>query len=174
MKGRSDLKKLLGVFVLIGALAAPASAQMMSSQATSGMGNLQYYVGTWACMAGNVGQPPSHATARFTLDAGLLRQWVIVPAQGKMKSAYTLSIASTYDAKNHRFVQTGLGNDAGWWIDYAQPWSGTTEEWVDHASSNKLGRSETIRESQSRFSFTSWDAATGGKVMFKGYCTRSA
>jgi hypothetical protein len=125
-------------------------------------------------MAGNVGQPPSHATATYALDGGLLREFVLVPAQGKMTSPYTLQIAITYDAKRHRFAQTGLGNDGEWWVSYAKPWSGTTESWIDHATANnKPGHSENVRESSNHFSFMSWDAPTGGKVNFKGSCTRS-
>jgi hypothetical protein len=75
---------------------------MMNGRSTMGMGPEQYYVGTWNCMAGPVGKPPSKATATFTLDSGVLRQWVLVPAQGKMKTAYVIEIATTYD----RFRQT--------------------------------------------------------------------
>jgi hypothetical protein len=168
------LRKAFGLFVLIFALGAPAGAQMMNGRSTMGMGPEQYYVGSWSCMAGPVGKPPSKATATFTLDSGVLRQWVLVPAQGKMKTAYVIEIATTYDAKNQRFVQTGLGNDGGWWVDFAKPWTGNTEEWVDHANSvTPLGHSQTIRTSQNRFDFTSYPTVTSMKANFKGYCTRS-
>ncbi len=114
------MKKTFGLFVLIIALGAPAGAQMMSGQSAMGMGPMQYYVGSWSCMAGPVGKPQSKATATYTLDSGVLRGWVLVPPQGKMKSAYALEIVTTYDAKNHRFVQIQLGNDSNWSVDYAK------------------------------------------------------
>jgi hypothetical protein len=153
---------------------APAGAQMAGSQGPSDVGHLSYYVGTWSCMAGNTGQKPMHATAVYTLDAGLLREFVMVPAGGMMKYPYTLQIAITYDAKHHRFVDVGEGNDGGWWVSYAAPWSGSVESWIDHANSDGLGRDLTTRESHDRFSFVNWDKVMGGKVVFKGYCTRSS
>jgi hypothetical protein len=168
------LRKAFGLFVLIIALGAPAGAQMMSGQSSMGMGPMQYYVGGWSCMAGPVGKPASKATATYTLDSGILRGWVLVPPQGKMKSAYALEIVTTYDAKNHRFVQTQLGNDSNWSVDYAKLWTGNTEQWVDHANSMPpLGHSQTVRTSQNRFDFTSYDTLTSMKPAFKGYCTRS-
>ena len=62
----------MGAMILV---AAPAGAQMMSG--TSSMSGMQYYVGTWSCMAGSVGQPQSKATATFTMESGLLRQYVV-------------------------------------------------------------------------------------------------
>ena len=156
------------------AAALPAGAQMMSGSGAMDPGNFHYYVGTWACMAGNVGQRPMNATATFTMDAGLLREHVNVAAMGKMKYAYTLEIAQTFDPKHHRMVATGLGNDGGYWVSYAKPWTEHTEEWVDAFNRDGLGRSETVRESQNRFSFMDWDKTMGGKVVFKGYCTRSS
>lgn len=156
------------------AAAAPANAQMAAPQGPADVGNLSYYVGTWSCMAGNVGQKPMPATATYTMDSGLLREFVTVPAGGMMKYPYTLSIAIIYDAKHHRFVDTGLGNDGGWWVSYAKPWSGQTEMWTDHANSDALGRNVTTRDSHDHFSFTSWDKVAGGKVVFKGSCTRNA
>jgi hypothetical protein len=167
------LRKAFGLIAFIIALGAPAGAQMMSGQSTMGMGPMQYYVGSWSCMAGPIGKP-SKATATYTLDSGILRGWILVPPQGKMKNVYALEIVTTYDAKSHRFVQTNLGNDANWSIDYAKPWTGNTEQWVDHASSTPpLGHSQTIRTSQNRFDFTGYASLTSMKPGFKGYCTRS-
>lgn len=168
------MSRAFGLFVFVIALGAPAGAQMMSGQSTMGMGPMQYYVGSWSCMAGPVGKPPSKATATYTLDSGVMRGWVLVPAQGKMKSAYALEIVTTYDAKNHRFVQTQLGNDSNWSVDYAKPWTGNTEQWADHANSvPPLGHSQTIRTSQNRFDFMGYATLTSMKPAFKGYCTRS-
>jgi hypothetical protein len=168
------LKSSLFFVVAVLLAAAPAGAQMTAAHGPSDVGNLGYYVGTWSCMAGNVGQKPMPATATYTMDSGLLREFVTVPAGGMMKYPYTLSIAQLYDAKHHRFVDTGLGNDGGWWVSYAKPWTGQTETWIDHANNDaSLGRSVTVRDSHDRFSFTSWDKVAGGKVVFKGSCTRT-
>jgi hypothetical protein len=164
------LRKTLGAFALALVFATPAAAQ-----ATTGTASLQYYVGTWSCQAGSVGQPPSKATATYTLDSGVLREWVDVPAQGKMTKPYMLSIATTYDAKKGRYVQTGLDNMGGWWVSYATPWTGNTEQWADHANSdNKLGHGQTVRTNQNTFSFSDYPTLTATKPNFKGSCTRSS
>jgi len=168
------MKSLLLFVAALAIAAAPAAAQM-SAQGPSDVGNLKYYVGSWSCMAAQTGEKPMHADATYTLDSGLLREFITVPATGKMKYPYTLQIAEHYDAKNHRFVDVGLGNDGGWWVSYAKPWSGSTESWTDHATNdNKLGRGETTRDSANQFSFMNWDKVVGGKVVFKGSCTRNA
>jgi hypothetical protein len=169
------LKKALGFVLFAALLAAPAGAQMMSAQSMPGAGSLQYYVGSWSCEAGAPGKPPSKATATFTLDAGVLRQWVTVPPTGKMKNEYAVQITEVYDAKNKRYVQTGLGNDGSWWVDFAAPWTGNTEKWVDHATSTMpLGHSMTVRTDNNHFSFESYPSMTAAKPNFKGTCTRSS
>ena len=81
------MRNSLAALVLAVVFAAPAGAQ-----STVGMGAMQYYVGTWSCMAGSIGTPPSKATSTYTLDGGIMRQWVEVPAQGKMTKAYHLRL----------------------------------------------------------------------------------
>jgi hypothetical protein len=162
--------RFLAASALTVALGAPALAQ-----GTAGMGAMQYYVGTWSCQAGPVGQPSSNATTTFTLDSGVLRQWVLVPAQGKMTNPYVLSIVTTYDAKNGRYVEATLDNQAQWSISFAKPWTGNTEEWTDNATSTgKLGRGETIRTDNNTFSFSGYDTMTSTTASFKGTCTRSS
>lgn len=164
------MRKALGLLALAVVLGVTASAQ-----AASGSAALQYYVGTWSCEAGSIGRPPSKATATFTLDGGLLRQSVEVAPQGKMTKPYMLSIATSYDAKAGRFVETGMDNNGGWWVSFAPPWSGNTEQWTDHANAdNKLGRGETVRTNQNTFSFTNYPSVTATKPVFKGTCTRSS
>ncbi len=174
-KGRVRLKKTLGLVAFAVLLAAPAGAQMMSSQSMPGAGALQYYVGTWACMAGPVGKPASKATATYTLDSGVLRSWVLVPPTGKMKTEYALQIATSYDAKNKRYVQAQVDNTGNWSVDYAKPWTGNTEQWADHATSMPpLGHSSTVRTDQNHFSFDGYPSMTATKPAFKGTCTRSS
>jgi hypothetical protein len=164
------LIKTLALLALAVGFAAPASAQPMT-----GMAALQYYVGTWSCMAGPIGTPPNTATATFTIDSDVMRQWVVVPAQGKMTSPYVLSIATTYDAKNGRYVETFLDNTAGWSVSFAQPWTGNTELWTDQSTYNgKLGHSQTIRTDQNSFTFTGYPTVTSTQPDFKGTCNRSS
>ncbi len=153
-------------------LAAIASAPIAAQSAT-GMAAMQYYVGNWTCAGGTPGQPPSKATLTYTLEGDVLRQWVVVAAQGKMTSPYMLSIAITYDSKNGRYVQTGLDNTASWWISYAKPWSGSTEMWADHANSTgKLGHGTAVR-AQNSYTYTGYETMTATKPNFKITCTRS-
>ncbi len=174
MKGWDILKNALSFAVLSVLLSTPAGAQVMGAQSAPGMGALQYYVGTWSCMAGVVGQPPQKATATYTLDSGLLREWVNVPPQGKMKTAYVASGAETYDVKNHRYLETWMGNDADWSVSAAKPWTGNTERWVDQSSSTgKLASSITVRTDQNHFTFGTYASMMSMKVVFKGSCTRA-
>jgi hypothetical protein len=158
--------------LLLAVLAAAISLPIAAPAAT-GMAAMQYYVGNWACVSSAAGETPDKAASSFTLESGLLRQTVTVAPQGKMKTPYILSIATTYDSKNGRYVQTGLDNIAGWWISYAKPWSGDTEEWADHANSTgKLGHGSTVR-SQNNFTITAYETMTATKPSFKVTCTRS-
>lgn len=168
-KGRNLLRKTLALFVFVVGLAAPAAANP-----STGMAAMQYYVGTWSCMAGNVGQPLSKATTTFTIDSGLMRQWVVVPAQGKMTKPYVLNIITSYDAKSGRYVETQLDNMAGWSVSSAKPWTGNTEQWTDQFSSTKLGHSQVVRTNQNSFAFMGFSTVTSMKPNFKGSCTRSS
>ena len=169
------MKSLLLCITAICIAAAPAGAQMTAPAGPSDVGNLHYYVGSWSCTVTDTGQKPMHADATYTLDSGLLREFVTAPVTDGMKYPYTLQMAERYDAKNHRFVETGLGNDGYWWVSDSKPWSGATESWTDHATNdNKLGRGETTRDSANQFSFMNWDKVSGGKVIFKGTCTRAS
>src|ERR1700729_162821 len=109
LKGRRPLRKNLGPFAFAVIVAAPNSVQ-----AASGAAALQYYVGTWSCQAGAIGKPASKSTVIYSFDSGLLREWVDVPPQGKMATPYLNSIATSYDAKKGRYVQTGTDNEGFW------------------------------------------------------------
>ncbi len=164
------MTKTLTLFAFIVAVAAPAGAQPMT-----GMEAMQYYVGTWSCMAGPPGVPPSKATATYTIDSGVLREWVVVPPQGKMTTPYVVSIATTYDPKKSQYVQTGLDSEAGWWVSAAQPWSGNTEQWTDQSTHNgKLGHAQTVRTNENSFTFTSYPTMTAAQPDLQGTCNRSS
>jgi hypothetical protein len=144
------------------------------AQSATGMGAMQYYVGNWTCTGGNVGEPSEKATVNFTLDSGLLREWIVVAPQGKMKNPYTISAAFSYDSKNDRFAQAGLDNVSEWWVSYAKPWTGNTEQWADHQNSTgKLGRSQIVRSGQDTYVYTGWETMTAPKPNFKVTCQRS-
>ena len=169
-KGRNLLRKILALFVFVVGSAAPAAAHP-----SMGMTAMQYYVGTWSCVAGNVGQPPVKATATYTIDSGLMHQSVVVPPQGKMTKAYVLSIATSYDAKKGRYVEAQLDNMADWTVSFLKPWTGNTEKWTDQSSSTgKLSHSQTVRTNQNSFAFMSYPSMTSMKPNFKGTCTRSS
>lgn len=163
------MRKALGLFGLVAVCFAPVAAQ-----AETGMAAMQYYVGTWSCVGGGGGEPPSNATATYTLDSGVLRDWVVVPPQGKMTTPYVLSIATTYDAKNGRYVQTGIGSDAGWWVSYAQPWTGNTEMWTDQANNTgKLGHGQNVRSDQNTVVINGYATLTATTPDFTVTCHRS-
>lgn len=161
------MKRFSLLLLLAGALTAPAGA------AGGGMDAMKYYVGSWTCMAGPTNDKPMSATVEYTLNDGVLRQWVLVPAQGKMKTPYGLSIDYSWDAKAGRYVSVQTDNEGSWSVAYAKPWSGNTEEWVDHANSGKLTRNTTVRDSQSAFHFMGYPTATSTTPNFKGTCKRA-
>jgi hypothetical protein len=164
------LIKTLALSALALAVVVPAGAH-----AATGMAAMQYYVGSWSCTAGDVGQTPSKATATYTLDSGVLHGFVLVPAQGKMTKPYAFSAATTYDSKNDRYVQTTLDNLSVWSVAYAKPWTGNTEMWMDHASSSgKLTHGTTVRTNTNSFSFAGYPTLTSSTPNFKGSCTRSS
>lgn len=149
---------------------APASAQPMT-----GMAAMQYYVGTWSCTAGPIGSTPVNATATYTVDSGVLREWVVVPPQGKMTTLYAISIATSYDAKAGRYVQTFNDNEGGWSVSTAPPWTGNTEQWTDQATHDgKTGRGQTVRTDQNSFAFTSYPTISATQPDFQGACHRSS
>jgi hypothetical protein len=160
------MKRSLLLLLLVAALGAPANA-------AGGMSSLEYYVGSWTCVAGNVGEKPVNATVEYTMNAGVLREWVLVPVQGKMKSPYGLSIVQSWDAKHGRYVSASNDNMGGWSVSYAKPWSGNTEEWVDHASAITPGHSTTVRDSANAFHFMSYPTTTSMKANFKGSCKKA-
>ncbi|MEO9025958.1 MAG: hypothetical protein ABI329_02770 [Candidatus Tumulicola sp.] len=152
------------------AVVAPAGAQ-----SATGMAALQYYVGTWSCTAGPVGRTATKATATYTIDSGVMRAWVDVPAQGKMTKPYAFSSATTYDAKNGHYVETTLDNDSAWSVSTSKPWTGNTEQWTDRSTSTgKLGHGQTVRTDQNSFAFLGYPTLTSTQADFKGSCTRSS
>jgi len=140
----------------------------------AGMDSMQYYVGTWNCVGTQTGQPSSKAVVTYTLDSGLMRSWVDVAPQGKMKTPYLQSSATSYDSKNGRYVSTSLDNQNQWSVSYAKPFTGMTESWADHANSTgKLGRGSVTRNSQDTFTYLSYPAMTGA-YNFKAVCHRGS
>lgn len=159
--------RFLVLFAFIVAAVAPASAQT-----TDGMAAMQYYVGTWTCSA--AGEPDSNSTATYAIENGVLRDSVLVPAQGKMTTPYQLAIATAFDEKSNRYVQTSLDNQATWAVSFAKPFSGKTEEWVNSATSDgKLGRVQVVRTDQNDFDIIGYSTMTQAKPDFKVTCHRS-
>ena len=153
--------------------AALLAALGTAAQAATGMSQMQYYVGSWSCMAGNVGQKPSKATVTYTMDNGILHGTVLVPVQAGMKHQYSLSQDTIYDAKSNQFIMSSLDNTAAWSISTAKPWTGNTESWTDRANSGKLSHNITVRHSQTSFSFEGYPTTTSTKANFAGSCTKS-
>jgi hypothetical protein len=159
--------RFLALFALVAATVAPASAQT-----TNGMAAMQYYVGTWACVA--VGEADSNATSTYAIENGTLRESVVLPPQGKMTDTYQLTIVTTFDPKNNRYVKTTLDNQATWSVSFAKPFTGNTEEWTDDVTyDGKLGRSEIVRTDQNAFSIAGYSTTSQPKPDFVVNCHRS-
>ena len=164
------MRKSLILSALVGVLAVPAGAQQ-----PTGMEAMQYYVGNWSCVGGPLTMAPSKATTTFVAEQGILRQWVSVPKQGKMKAPYSIAFAITYDSKKGRYLQTTLDNYGSWSVSVAKPWAGNTEVWTDVANSDKkLGRSQLVRTDKDTFAVTGYDTLTATRPGFKVTCKRSS
>lgn len=164
------VKKILALCIFTIVAAAPVGAQQ-----SAGMGAMNYYVGTWACLAGSPSHPTTHATTTFVMNGGVLNQSVSVPAQTQMKRALSISLATSYDGKKGRYVQTYLNNTGAWSVSYANPWTGNTERWTDLSSmSGKLGHAQTVRTDHAHFTITGYPTLTGTTPNFKATCRRQS
>lgn len=163
------MKRALALCAFAVAFAAPAGAQP-----ATGMAAMQYYVGTWSCTGGPVGPPSQKATVTYNLDAGVMRQWVDVPPQGKMKTPFAVSSATTYDAKKGRYVSAALDTSSAWGVSVAKPWTSSTERWTDIATNDgKLGHGILVRTDENDFTYTGYPTMTGTKPNFKVACKKS-
>jgi hypothetical protein len=159
--------RFLLLFAFVLAAVRPASAQT-----PAGMAAMQYYVGNWACVA--VDEPDSNSTATYVIENGVMRDVVVVPAQGKMTTPYELVITTTFDPKNNRYVQTSLDNQPTWAVSFAKPFAGNTEEWVNTATdTGKLGRVEVVRTSAKAFDIIGYSTTSQTKSDYKVTCQRS-
>ncbi len=164
------MRKTLSLVAFAVTVAAPNSVLAAPAAAA-----LQYYVGTWSCRAGTTGKLTIKSTVTYTFDSGLLREWVDVPPQGKRATAYLNSIATSYDAEKGRYVQTGSDNLGNWWVSFAEPWTGNTEQWTNLASSDKKIRRYTwVRTNRNTYSLTEYPSRTATKPELRATCNRSA
>jgi hypothetical protein len=159
--------RFLALFAFIAASVAPAGAQ-----SPGGMAAMQYYVGSWTCSA--AGEPDSNSTATYTIENGVMRDLVVVPAQGKMTTPYQLDIVTTFDAKNDRYVQTSLDSLADWAVSFAKPFTGNAEDWTNNVTSDgKLGHTAVVRTDANTFSITGYSTVSQPKPDFTVTCHRS-
>jgi hypothetical protein len=160
------MKSIIAAALLASLAFAPTAARSANQMAA-----MQYYVGNWSCVGGEVGKKATTANVRYWLDNGLMRQWVSVSGQGMMKP-YELNATITWDAKNGRYLQAGLDTEAQWWISYGKL-SGSTETWTDHATgSGKLGRSVATRTNDTQFTYQTFDTIAAAKPYFRVVCKK--
>jgi hypothetical protein len=155
--------KTAAVFAAI-AVSLTLTATLPARPAT-GMEAMRYYVGTWSCIWGAIGEEPYHFTSTYTMSDGILRTWI-------SSKGYAQSGSITYDSKNHRYINSAVGNDGTWYVAYATI-SGRTESSIDRVTSDgALGRLIILRTSSTSFSSTVYSAVSGGKVVVKAACRR--
>lgn len=151
-----------------------ASLVPMSAQSASGMAAMQYYVGSWSCTGGMVGDP-SHASVTFTMDNGILRQFVSVSPTTKMPQPYYVTFTLAYDAQHQRYTQTTLDSFGHWSVSYAKAFTGNTEHWTDTASdSGKLGWGEGVRVNQNTITYAGYETMASKTPNFKVTCARNS
>lgn len=161
--------RFLTLIAFVAAAVGPVGAQT-----TGEMAAMQYYVGAWACIGEAPGEAPSHATATYAIENGVMRDSVLVPPQGTMTAPYQLMIVTTFDAKNDRYVQTQLDALASWSVSFAKPFTGNTEEWVDNVTyDGKLGHVEVVRTDQNTFKIAGYPTVSADKPAYTVTCHRS-
>ena len=163
------MKNLAAFIVLTAALVVSAAAQE-----TTGMSAMQYYVGTWSCVARPMSGPPLSFTATNRIDLGIMRQWFTVAPHWKMTAPEGYTATMTYDSQNRRYVETQLHYDATWQISSAKPWSGNIERWTDIASSDgKLSHVKFTRINKRAYNFAAYPTLTATTPYISGSCRRS-
>jgi hypothetical protein len=161
--------KFTFLFAFVLAAIAP-----MSAQSASGMAAMQYYVGSWSCTGGMI-DDPTHASVTYTMDNGILHQWVSVAPTAKMKQPFYIAFEMSWDAKHQRYSETALNYLGGWYVSYAKPFMGNTEHWTDAAASDgKLGWGEAVRVDQNTSTYTGYASMTSKSPDFKVSCTRNS
>lgn len=165
------MRKIFALF----AFAAVATATPSGAQPAAGMGALDYYVGTWACVGGPTRlSQPAHVTVTHVMNGGVLSGSVSVPAQTGIKAPISVSLATSYDGKG-RYIQTSLDNSGVWRVSYAKPWTGNTERWTDLTTSDgKLGHGETVRTDHEHYTVTRYGTPTATTPNFKATCQRQS
>ena len=154
-------------------LCAVALALHSTAQSATGMSAMQYYVGSWSCTGTEVGKSPAHATLHYTLDSGILTEWIRVPVQNGMKTAFSETVTTAYDAKDNRYVEAYVHDNGEWGVSYFT-FNGNMERDVDHAAwDGKLGHSVTNRVSNSTFTVIAYPTLTSTKADFRATCHRS-
>ena len=137
------------------------------------MSAMQYYVGSWSCVAHLQSVPTLKYTAVNRIDSGILREWVTIPAQSGMPSPEGFSMVMSYNPEKRQFVQSQVHFDGMWSVSVAKPWNGNTERWTDVATdSGKFGHAEYVRIGRNAFSFTAyphWSTASP----INGMCNRT-
>jgi hypothetical protein len=163
------VKQILAAFILALIAAAPAGAQQ-----AGGMSAMAYYVGTWTCVGGPVGSPPTTATVTDVMNGGMLNGSVSIPVQTGMKAPYSANLATSYDGKG-RFIQTFLDSYGTWSVSYAPQWTGNTEQWTDLTTSDgKPGHGEAVRTDNDHYTYAGYGTPTGTTPNFKIACQRQS
>jgi hypothetical protein len=155
-----SFKNIFGLCLLAATLVACAGAKSAATVAATptapgGGDPLQYFVGAWRCFGGPPGAQPNKAIATYTLKNGVLREQLVVlpfPVPGAPPEPYELSVLTSYDSKNHQYVNVELDNHANWSVTYSKVRRMGIQTWTDHlTSSGKHGIGETSRVSDDVF-----------------------
>lgn len=156
----------------LAAFAAIVASAPAAAHASAGASALDYYVGVWTCTGGPTAKPAAHNVSfTATMDGGVLRELVAVPAQAGIKKPISQSMAISYDGKGH-YIQTEQDSFGYWEVSSAPAWMGNTEKWTDLATADgKLGHGQTVRTDNDHFIYTGY-GPTGAAPNFKASCQR--
>jgi hypothetical protein len=91
---------------------------------------------------------------------------------GLYASPYVVNSTFASDATRHRYVQTGIDNDATRYVSVAEPWQGKTIRWVDLATSTKLSRWEMTRINNTTFTVESFAKVSDKTPSYTASCKR--
>jgi hypothetical protein len=166
-------------FALLFTLALAGSPVFAASEPTSATGPMSamnYFIGSWNCTGGPVGQPAGKAVVAYEMELGgdIVQESLDVAAMGKNPGFRDLgSIA--YDAKKHRFSSAGVDSMGGWGVSWSAGWKGDTITWTDIATADgDLGRIVATKAGATAYDLLGYSKVKGvEKVSLKVHCTKA-